>query len=68
MEVTMDDSLLTAEQVGALLSLKPQTVRDAAWRGKLPCIRLWTGKKKTLLRFRRSEIDQFLRDRTVRPK
>ena len=61
----MDDTLLTAEQVGALLSLKPQTIRDAAWRGKIPCVRLWRGKRKCLLRFQRSEIEAFIRARTV---
>jgi excisionase family DNA binding protein len=64
----MMDELLTSEEVAALLKVKAQTVRDAAWRGKLPCIRLWSGKKKTLLRFKRSEIEQFVRDRTVRPE
>lgn len=59
----MSDHLLTAEQVGHLLQLKPQTVRDAAWRGKLPCVRLWKGRKKTLLRFRQEDIDAFIRDR-----
>lgn len=61
----MDDRLLTSEQVAELLALKPQTVRDAAWRGKLPCIRLWAGKKKTLLRFERSAIEALIRERAV---
>ena len=61
----MDEQLLTSEQVAELLQLKPQTVRDAAWRGKIPCVRLWEGKKKTLLRFRRRDIEKFIRDRSV---
>ncbi len=61
----MSDELMTSEQVAALLQVKPQTVRDAAWRGKLPCVRLWRGKKKSLLRFRRSDIEEFLRERTI---
>lgn len=60
----MQEQLLTCEQVADLLQLAPQTIRDAAWRGKIPCVRLWTGRKKTLLRFKRSEIDQFVRDRS----
>jgi len=68
MEVTVDERLMTAEEVGALLALKPQTVRDAAWRGKLPCIRLWAGKRKTLLRFKRSELEEFIRARAVSAK
>lgn len=61
----MDDVLLTAEQVAKYFQVKPQTIRDAAWRGKLPCVRVWGGKRKTLLRFKRSEIEDFIRERTV---
>ena len=61
----MNENLMTAEEVAEILALKPQTVRDAAWRGKLPCIRLWAGKKKTLLRFERSAIQAFIRERSV---
>ena len=64
----MDETLLTSEQVAELLALKPQTVRDAAWRGRLPCVRLWQGKKKSLLRFRRSEIEAFIRERSLPTK
>lgn len=61
----MEDELLTSEEVAALLKVKAQTVRDAAWRGKLPCVRLWSGKKKTLLRFKRSDIEEFIRRRSI---
>jgi len=61
----VNDQLLTSEQVAELLHVKPQTVRDAAWRGKLPCVRLWSGKRKTLLRFKRADIEEFIRSRTV---
>ena len=60
-----DDPLLTPEQVAEIFNVKAQTVRDAAWRGKLPCVRLWRGKKKSLLRFRRSDIEALIRERTV---
>jgi excisionase family DNA binding protein len=68
MEVTVDERLLTAEEVAELLALKSQTVRDAAWRGKLPCVRLWAGKRKTLLRFKQSEIEGFIREQSVPAK
>ena len=64
----MDDQLLTSHEVAQMLGLKPQTVRDAAWRGRLPCVRLWTGRRKTLLRFQRSEIEAFIRARAVPAK
>ena len=60
----MDEHLMTAEQVAEILALKPQTVRDAAWRGKIPCVRLWSGSRKTLLRFRRSDIERFIHERS----
>jgi len=59
------ERLLTSEEVADLLAVKPQTGRDAAWRGKIPCVRLWTGKKKTLLRFERSAIEAFIRERAM---
>lgn len=59
----MIEELLTSEQVAALLQVKPQTIRDAAWRGKLPCVRVWSGKKKTLLRFSRKDIEAFIDSR-----
>ncbi len=61
----MDEPLLTPEQVANLLSVKPQTVRDAVWRGKLPCVRLWTGRRKSLIRFRREDILKFIETRTT---
>ena len=61
----MQEQLLTCEQVADLLQLAPQTIRDAARRGKIPCVRLWTGKRKTLLRFKRSEIEAFIRERST---
>jgi excisionase family DNA binding protein len=64
----VDEHLMTAEQVAELLAVKPQTIRDAAWRGKLPCIRLWSGKRKTLLRFNRGDITAFIKDHTILPK
>lgn len=64
----MDEVLLTAEELAKSWQVKPQTIRDAAWRGKIPCVKLWAGKKKTLLRFKKSEIDQFIKQRTVPAK
>ncbi len=61
----MNDKLLTSEQVAEILALKPQTIRDAAWRGKIPCVRLWAGKRKTLLRFKASEIWKLIDNRST---
>jgi len=53
--------LLTAKEVADLLRLAASTVFDAAARGDLPCVRLWRGRRKTLVRFRRSEIEELMR-------
>ncbi len=53
-------SLLTAKEVADLLRLAPSTVFDAAARGDLPCVRLWRGRRKSLLRFVRSDIEALI--------
>lgn len=56
--------LLTAEEVATLLRVKASTVYDAAARGVLPVLRLWKGKRRTLIRFRRSDLEEFIRKRS----
>jgi len=56
------DLLLTAEEVAILLRIKVPTVYDAAARGHLPVVRLWTGRKRSLIRFRRDDIERLIRD------
>ena len=58
-------ALLTAEEVARLLRVKPATVYDAAARGRIPTVRLWEGRRKALLRFRRSEIEAFIRAKST---
>lgn len=53
--------LLTAKEVADLLRLAASTVFDAASRGDLPCVRLWRGRRKTVVRFRRSDIEDLMR-------
>jgi excisionase family DNA binding protein len=55
--------LLTAEEVASLLRVKASTVYDAAARGVLPVLRLWKGKRRTLIRFQREDIEEFIRGR-----
>jgi excisionase family DNA binding protein len=45
------DALLDANDVARLLGLTPRAVRQAAWRGAIPFVRV--GRR---LRFRRSQI------------
>lgn len=64
----MDDPLWTVEQLAEYWQVKLQTIRDAVWRGKIPCVKLWRGKKKSLLRFKRSEIEEFIRQKSLSAK
>ena len=60
-----DVQLITVEEVSRLLRLKPATVYEAAAEGRIPCVRLWKGRRKALIRFRRADIEAFIHDRTV---
>ena len=54
------DALMVAEEVAELLRLKPATVYEAAADGRIPCVRLWKGRRKAVVRFRREEIEKLL--------
>ena len=58
----MKDSLLTAGEVARLLSIQPSTVYAGVARGLIPCVRLWQGRNRALLRFRREDIDRLIRE------
>src|SRR5882724_8420836 len=66
-EYMSQPELLTAEEVAALLRVKPSTVYDAAARGVLPVLRLWKGKRRTLIRLRRSDLEAFIQERAALP-
>ena len=57
--------LLTADEVAQRLRLKPATVYEAAANGRIPCVRLWKGARRALIRFRREDIERLIRDRTI---
>jgi len=56
-----DHDLLLPREVAALLRLKVNSVYAAAAAGKLPVVRLWRGRRKSLLRFRRADIEALIR-------
>ena len=62
-EVIMCDALLTAKQVARTLNIRPATVYAAAAAGRIPYVRLWKGRRRALIRFRRIDIDQLVRER-----
>ena len=60
----VSDSLLTPNQVAAILAVQPSTVYAAASDGRLPCVRLWQGVRRSLLRFRRRDIEEFIQQQS----
>jgi len=61
----MEEPLLTAQDVARLLSIEPNTVYDAVARGRIPVVRLWSGSRRALLRFRKTDIERLIRERLV---
>lgn len=60
----MEVQLLTARQVAKLLNLRPVTVYAAAAAGKIPHVELWSGRRRRLIRFRPTDIESLIADRT----
>ncbi len=54
------DELLLAREVAALLRIKISTVYAAAGAGRLPTVTLWRGRRKSLLRFRRVDLEAMI--------
>ena len=66
--VALDIELLEARIVARMLRLQVSTVYAAVKAGKLPHVVLWGGRKRRLIRFSRTAVEAFIRDRTVGPK
>jgi excisionase family DNA binding protein len=65
MQATGIETLMTAQQVAEVFAVKTSTIYDAAYRGVLPTVRLWEGRRRSLLRFRRSDIEKLIRERVA---
>ncbi len=61
-----DEVLLAAHEAAAILNVKPATLYDWAKQGVIPHVRILAGKRRPLIRFRRVELEEFLRERSVR--
>ncbi len=58
----LSDPLLDAKEAATLLGVKPRTVWDWRKEGRLPYVEISSG----CFRFRKSEIEKFLDERTKR--
>lgn len=56
-------SLLAADEAAAILHVKVGTIYDWASRGVLPHVRILAGKRRAVIRFRRSDLERFIQDR-----
>lgn len=61
----MSDELMTARQVAELLQVRPVTVYAAAAKGIIPSVPLWKGRRRTLLRFRRRDVEAWIESRIL---
>ena len=57
--------LLSAREVAHLLNIQVSTVYEAVVRGRLPAVRLWQGRRRTLLRFHPEAIERFIHERST---
>ena len=59
------DPLLIVPEVAAILRVKPTTVYALVARSVLPHVRIAEGKRRALIRFRRTDVEAFLECRSV---
>ena len=64
----VQEPLLDAQVVAKWLDVAVTTVYEQAARGVLPHVRLWKGTRRTLIRFRKGDVERFIRDRAVKPR
>jgi excisionase family DNA binding protein len=61
----LNEALVDAAVVAKHLKVTKSTVYDQVSKGILPHVRLWSGTRRTVIRFRMSDIEKFIRDRSV---
>lgn len=60
MSTSTEHELLTVAEVCALLRIRPSTIYEATRTGRVPCVVLWRGSRKRLLRFRRTDVEALI--------
>jgi len=63
-KTTPPENLLDARTVGHWLGIAISTVYDHVNRGTLPHVKLWSGERKAVIRFRREDVEEFIRQRS----
>ena len=60
MNTPEQQNLMNVSEVCHMLRIRPSTCYAAAKSGRLPCVVLWRGRRKSLLRFRRTDIEALI--------
>lgn len=60
----MSEKFLTATDLARRFNVKTVTIYAAAADGRLPCVRLWEGRRRPLIRFRSEDIEKLVLERT----
>jgi len=63
--MSSQEPLLTAEQIARILNVQRSTVYDWVQMDYIPHIRLGTGKKRPLVRFSASKVEEWLKEKEV---
>jgi len=58
-----NNDILIAEEAAPILRVKVGTVYDWVAKGILPHIRILAGRRRAVIRFRRSDLEEFIRQR-----
>ena len=57
--------LATVEEAAEQLNVKPGTIYDWTYRGVLPHVRIQAGSRRAVIRFRPSDLERFIAERSV---
>ena len=60
--------LLTTSQLAAKWGVRPGTIYDWCYRGLIPHIRIQSGRRKGVIRFRPEDVEEFISARVVEPR
>ena len=60
------EPLLTADEVARILNVKVSTIYDGVYRGLLPAIRVWKGRRRSLIRFSGDDLKAFIVSKRTR--
>ncbi len=59
------ETLLTADEVSRILRIKISTVYDWVYTDVLPAIRVKKGPRRSVVRFRQADIEEFISSRST---